>query len=99
MKQSINVSQFRNAFRDHGRADQFSYEALGAIYDYLEMLEEDCGTDTELDVIAICCDFTEYAGLAEFQADYDDSFESVDDIAQRTTVIPLSGEAFVVENF
>ncbi len=59
MKQSITESGFRDAFRDCGRADQFSYEALGLLYEFFERLDEDCGTETELDVIAICCEFSE----------------------------------------
>lgn len=49
------ASQFRDAFHLADRADQFSYEALGMIFDYLN----DCGSDVELDVIAVCCEFAE----------------------------------------
>jgi hypothetical protein len=53
MKQTINhASQFRDAFRAAGRQDQFSYEALGLLFDYLE----DVHPDYELDVIGLCCD-------------------------------------------
>ena len=54
MKQTINKDQFRHAFNEC-RPDQFSYEALGMLFDYFEEIDE----DMELDVIAICCDFTE----------------------------------------
>jgi hypothetical protein len=50
-----NASQFRDQFHRAGRGDQFSYEALGLIFDYLS----DCGSDVELDVVAICCEFSE----------------------------------------
>jgi hypothetical protein len=54
MKQTIsNASQFRDAFRAAGRQDQFSYEALGLLFDYLE----DVHPDYELDVIALCCEY------------------------------------------
>lgn len=55
MKITINVSQFRDEFRRAGRADQFSYEALGLIFDYFE----DIDPDFELDVIGICCEYSE----------------------------------------
>ena len=55
MRQTINKSQFRDAFSDMGRENQFSYDALGLLFDYLEEMDE----DFELDVIAICCDFSE----------------------------------------
>jgi hypothetical protein len=32
-----------------GRGDQFSYEGLIALFDYLEMLEDDIGEPIELD--------------------------------------------------
>jgi hypothetical protein len=56
MIQTINVSDFRDAFRACGRADQFSYEGLGALFDYLEDFD---GGGYELDVIALCCDYSE----------------------------------------
>jgi len=59
MKQSINVYQFRNAFRDMGRNDNFSYDGLGVLFEYFEDLGEDIGEEIELDVIAICCDYSE----------------------------------------
>lgn len=55
MIQTVNLDQFRQAFHNMGRGNQFSYEALELIYDYLE----ECDPDFELDVIAICCDFSE----------------------------------------
>ena len=50
-----NASQFRDQFKQCGRGDQFSYEALGLLFDYLN----DCGSDVELDVVGICCEFSE----------------------------------------
>lgn len=56
MKQTIdNASQFRDAFRTMGRHDQFSYEGMELLFDYLE----ECDPDMELDVIALCCDYSE----------------------------------------
>ena len=54
MKQTLNKDQFRFAF-EQVRPNQFSYEALGMLFDYFE----ECDENMELDVIAICCDFTE----------------------------------------
>jgi len=58
MKQSINVYQFREAFRSHER-ENFSYEALGYLFDWLEQYEADNGEEIEMDVIGLCCDFAE----------------------------------------
>jgi hypothetical protein len=57
MKQSINFSDFCDAFHAHNRYDSFGYDALRVIFDYLEQYERDCNEEIELDVIAICCDY------------------------------------------
>ena len=58
--QSINnVCQFREAFRIAGRMDQFSYEGLEVLFDYLDNLSEDIGEPIELDVVALCCEYYE----------------------------------------
>ena len=62
MKQTINEYQFRRAFEEC-RPNNFSYEGLTALYDYLERYEEDTETELELDVIGLCCEFSEYDDL------------------------------------
>jgi hypothetical protein len=58
MKQSVNFYSFRDAFKSL-RPNNFSYEGLSVLWDYLEQYEEDTGSEVELDVIALCCDFVE----------------------------------------
>jgi hypothetical protein len=55
MYQTISLSRFREEFARMGRADQFSYDALAFIFDYLE----DSASDVALDVIELCCEFSE----------------------------------------
>jgi hypothetical protein len=57
MKTTLSVSDFRDAFVRMERKNQFSYEAYGLIYEFLEEIDP----DWELDVIAVCCDFDEQA--------------------------------------
>ena len=59
MKTTVSLYDFREAFRTMGRAEQFSYEGLEVLFDYLEQYEEDTGEELELDVVALCCDFYE----------------------------------------
>jgi alcohol dehydrogenase class IV len=54
-----NVYQFREAFRLAGRMDQFSYEGLEVLFDYLDELSEDIGEPIELDPVALCCEYYE----------------------------------------
>lgn len=55
MYQTIDFASFRDAFRAYDRINQFSREGLELIFDYIE----DVNPDSELDVIAICCDYCE----------------------------------------
>ena len=59
MKKTINFYDFEQAFAAAGRAEQFSREALKAIFEMMLSIEDDCGEELELDVIAICCDWSE----------------------------------------
>lgn len=59
MKQSINFSQFCDAFRAYNRDNNFSYEGKRVLFDFLESIEEDTGEELELDVIALCCEYSE----------------------------------------
>ena len=56
MYMTINkASEFKDEFARFGRKDQFSYDALGLLYDYLE----DTNPDYCLDVIELCCEYAE----------------------------------------
>jgi hypothetical protein len=58
MKTTVSVYDFHQAFK-HLRPDNFSYEGLNILFSYFYEYEESTGEEMELDVIAICCDFTE----------------------------------------
>jgi hypothetical protein len=66
MKTYISQYDFRRAFQEC-RPDNFSYEGLKILFEYLEEYEMDIGEELELDVIGLCCDFSE------------DSFENIAD--------------------
>ena len=101
MKQTVHESDFRNAFVTYRREDNFSYLGLSALYWWLRNFEEDAGKEIELDVIALCCDFTEYDDLDEFHESYDkDEYKTIEDIADKTTVIPIGDTGgFIVGDF
>jgi len=67
MKTTVNFSEFRDSFQQI-RPDNFSYDGQKILFNYFEEFEEDTGEEFELDVIAICCDFSE------------DSFENIADL-------------------
>lgn len=86
MKQSINFSAFVDAFHAYKRYDQFGYDALKVIFDYLEEYEESCGQEIELDVIAICCDYSveHYTAIA---SNYSIDLDGLDDDEAKSAVI------------
>ena len=51
MKQTMNEFDFKNEFKKI-RPDNFSYDGLTALYDYLTQYEESCDTELEFDPIA-----------------------------------------------
>ncbi len=98
MKQTINFSEFTDRFRDMDRDNNFTYEGKRALFDYLEEYEEDTGEEIELDVIALCCEYTEYKNLAELQENYTD-IESIEKLRDHTTVIMIDDERFIIQDF
>jgi hypothetical protein len=68
MKQTIGLSQFTDSFMSI-RPNNFSYEGLQVLFDWIEQQEQDTGTEQELDVISLCCDFTE-STYEEVMKDY-----------------------------
>jgi len=101
MKQTIDVYGFRRAFERTDRKDQFSYEGLEALFNWLEEYEGDCGEEVELDIIALCCDFTEYESIEEFHGDYGaEDYPDWDKIAEYTSVIPVGCDGgFIIQQF
>jgi len=98
MKITVDFCDFTDRFQI--RKYNFSQDGLEALFNYLESYEEDTGEEIELDVIGLCCDYTEYANLAEFQQDYNaDDYQSIEDIENATIVIPVGKEGFIIQQF
>ena len=101
MKQTVTLWHFRNAFNEL-RPNQFSHEALKALFNYLEGLEFDTCTDMELDVVALCCDWSEFTSALNacqawgFKAD--DENEALEKLRDNTQVIIFDG-GILVQDF
>ena len=93
MFQSINKSQFRDAFHSAGRADQFSYDALGFIFDHIE----ECDPNAELDVIAICCEYAESTPEEVAQSyGLEDTEGPLQYLEQQTSVVGVTDAITIV---
>ena len=71
-----NGYQLEQLFRVCGRENHFSYEGFNALYDYLDEYSDEVGEDFKVDVIALCCDFTEYSSWEELYNDYSYSYNN-----------------------
>lgn len=58
MKTTVSLEDFRYAFK-LARREDFSYHGLKELFNYLEEYEDSTGEEVELDVIALCCDYSE----------------------------------------
>lgn len=105
MKMTLDQSDFVNAFRNAGRGEQFSYAAFEALFEHLE----DTNPEYELDVIGLCCEWTEYDSAAEAASGYDwepDENEDEEEneesaleyLKDRTTVIEFTG-GILIQDF
>jgi hypothetical protein len=99
MIQTITKSDFTTAFHKMGRGEQFSYAGLDALFDYLKDYEDSTGEEIELDVIALCCEYAEYDNLADFNEDYGEEYQSIEEIEHATQVIMIDDSSFIVRQF
>ena len=93
MKTMVYFAEFRDYFHEI-RPDNFSYQALRILFDYLEEYEESTGEEIEFDVIAICCDFSEdsFQNIAdqygiELDAEMDEDYAPVEQETNRTEMV------------
>lgn len=102
MKQIVTESMFKDTMRrlrPNSKSHYFTWGNLSHLYDYLLSYEEDCETEVQFDPIAICCEFSEFKDLKEFQESYGEDYESLEDIEDNTTVIIGDGESFIIRDF
>lgn len=108
MKTTVNFYHFERAFHDAGRAKQFSRGALRAIFDWHEEYERASGEEVELDVIALCCEWSEYECALDAAIEYgytpdaNMSAEEQEEYAlewlnDRTQVQPFDGGIVMVQ--
>ena len=103
MKQTVSFDMFVQAFEDFRRSSQFSFEALNLIFNYLE----DSDPAYELDVIGICCEFSE-STIQELIAENDlDTSEDEEEnrqmvrsfLEENTAIIGETADGFVYLQF
>jgi hypothetical protein len=99
--QTVHKSQFIDEFKNWGTySNHFSYGGLELLYDYLD--DMDAQGPIELDVVAICCEYTEadidnikqdYSDALDADADFDDVMKFLED---NTCVVGVSKSKNIV---
>ena len=100
MYKIINKYDFKRAFETSNRNDHFSNEALNVLYDYYEDIEpHNEGLGVELDVIAICCEWTQYKSIEEYNEAYETDYESYEELIEAgwCSVIHVEGDEFLTD--
>ena len=97
MYTNVTKSGFHDAFIRADRKENFSWGGRTVLFDYLEQLEEDCGTPIEFDVIALCRGYSEdtpediadyyLIDLSQCAPDDDDIRQTVLDYLQENTLV------------
>jgi len=79
MKSNVTEHMFIDGFRECNRNENFSYEGRKALYEYFIEMEYD-EFEIEYDPIAVCCEYTEFDDIDEFNEAYGTEYEDFDDI-------------------
>ena len=103
MKEYVDEYRFRDRFlQSSNYKNNFSFEGLNALFEYIAELEDDIGEEIEFDMIAICCEYTEYDGIEDFNKQYSHEKDgyTLDDIREETVVIEIPDtERFITGEF
>ena len=95
--QRITEDQFINEF-EAIFPNNFSIVGLCALYEWLGNMSEDMDKPYELDVIALCCEFSEYASLAEIKDNYGDGI-ILTLVYDNTIVIELANGGYILQDY
>lgn len=99
IKQTVNFHQFCDSFSDTYK-NNFTYEGKRALFDYLEQLSEDTGDDIELDIVALCCEYTQYDDINEYISNYPDDAKTIDEVENYTQVIRIpDSDSFIIQAY
>ena len=104
MKQEVYFNDFADAFVRADRSDQYSYEALRALYDYLEEVYDG---EYNLDVIELCCTYCEQ-DYKDIASDYDIELDGEDIgadlravhdyLSSNTSLVAMIGTVFLYDS-
>jgi hypothetical protein len=100
MIKTISRYDFEDSFNESDTyKNNFSYEGKKALYEYLTEYEESTGEQIELDIVALCCDYTEYENIEAVKENYT-NIKNLEDLQDYTQGIAIKGtDRLIVANF
>ena len=98
MKKTISRGDFVDAFERYGRAEQLGgYYALNILFAYLEAWEEDAGEELELDVLALCSEWSYYEdGLAEYNLEHSTTYRDIPHLERDYVVLEVEKDGAIL---
>ena len=101
----VTFSMFCDQFERMGRKDQFTYKGKKALWAHLEETHYDDSNKWELDVVSLCCDWSEYT-LKEIFKEYHSSKrthetpeEVLEWVKENTIVLETDCDTYLVLAF
>lgn len=86
---TLNFYDFRMAFYNAGREDDFTYDALEVLYNYYETVSDETGEPFEMDAVGICCDWMEFSDLEKARSMVKFEEEDVIPVPNGNFLVPL----------
>ena len=113
MKQYVSVDMFRDRFLSSDTyKNNFTYDGLAALFEYLEQYEEDTNEEIDFDMVALACGYSEYEsaldaveqynGAVEENKDFDEEDKENASLAwlrDQTQVIEVDGGGVIIQQF
>ena len=83
--------ELQKEFNRYNRSDNFTPAGIRVLFDYLEEISEGSGEDINLDIIGLCCDYSEDT-FSDIAANYridltDRCGETIDDVEEIQRIV------------
>jgi len=98
MISTVSFTDFCDSFSDTYK-NNFTWEGKRALFDYLEEYEESTDEQLYLDPVALCCEFSEYEDLEDYNKQHGSEYETIDELEDETTVIRFGSDSFILADF
>ena len=83
---TFNENDFINEFKACNRQDNFSIEGLRILFESLEQMAQDCEMVIEMDVIALCCEYSEDS-ITDIINNYDIDMTDCDSVDEKIETV------------